>query len=224
MGRPVAPRSPRASATAGAADDEAAIDGRRARGARNRDAVVAAMLELLREGVDRPGAHEIAARSGVSVRSVFRHFDDLESLYETAVEQVVAASAELYEPPSPKANTEARVRALVGQRATLFEEITPTRIAAEQLRRRSPTIGAHLARAHDFLRDQIGSYLAEDLAGGSSAERRATLDALDVALSWPTWHQLRVEQGASVPRASAAVRRTVEAVLAAHAAGDRRRP
>lgn len=199
------------------------VDGRRARGARNRDAVVAAMLELLREGVDRPGAHEIAQRSGVSVRSVFRHFDDLESLYETAVEQVVASSAALYEPPAPKPTTEGRVRALVDQRARLFEEINPTRVAAEQLRRRSPTIAAHLARAHDFLRDQISSYLADDLAGGSPAERRRTVDALDVVLSWPSWHQLRVEQGASVARASAALRRTVEALLVAHAADARRR-
>lgn len=205
------------------AADDVVVDGRRARGARNRDAVVAAMLELLREGVDRPGAHEIAARSGVSVRSVFRHFDDLESLYEVAVEQVVASSAALYEPPAPKPTTEGRVRALVDQRARLFEEINPTRVAAEQLRRRSPTIAAHLARAHDFLRDQIGSYLAEDLAGGSAAERRRTVDALDVALSWPSWHQLRFEQGASVARSSATLRRTVEALLAAHAADARRR-
>ena len=39
------------------------VDGRRARGARNRDAVVTAILELLREGNPDPGAHEIAERA-----------------------------------------------------------------------------------------------------------------------------------------------------------------
>ena len=78
------------------------VDGRRARGARNRDAVVTAILELLREGNPEPGAHEIAERSGVSVRSVFRHFDDLESLYEAAVEQMVERSRDLYQPPPAK--------------------------------------------------------------------------------------------------------------------------
>lgn len=190
-------------------------DGRRARGARNRDAVVAAILELLREGNPNPGAHEIAERSGVSVRSVFRHFDDLESLHEVAIEQVLEQSAHLYAPPAPTGDLAARSRAIVEQRARLFEEITPTRVVAERLRVRSEPIAAQLARAHSFLRDQIAELFAEELRALPAAERRTTLDALDVALSWPSWHQLRTDQGLSVARASAALRRTLVRLLAA---------
>jgi hypothetical protein len=42
-------------------------DGRRQRSARSRDAVVDAILELLREGNLRPGADEIAARAGAKI-------------------------------------------------------------------------------------------------------------------------------------------------------------
>jgi len=189
------------------------VDGRRARGARNRDAVVTAILELLREGNPDPGAHEIAERSGVSVRSVFRHFDDLESLYEAAVEQMVERSRDLYQPPPAKGSTEARVRALVEQRAALYEDITPTRLAAERLRGRSAAIAQNLARAQVFLRDQAEAYLADDLAGVAAADRRAVLDGLDAALSWPSWHQLRADQGLSATRASAATRRLVLGLL-----------
>ena len=156
-----------------AVDDEAGgrgemseVDGRRARGARNRDAVVTAILELLREGNPDPGAHEIAERSGVSVRSVFRHFDDLESLYEAAVEQMVERSRDLYQPPEAKGSTEARVRALVDQRAALYEDITPTRLAAERLRGRSAAIAQNLGRAHAFAAQRVLLRRAGGRAGG----------------------------------------------------------
>ena len=71
------------------------LDGRRARAERNRDAVVEAILELLREGVDQPSANEIAERSGVSVRSVFRHFEDLETLYAAAIDAQLRESRKL---------------------------------------------------------------------------------------------------------------------------------
>ena len=85
-------------------------DGRRARAERNRDAVVEAILDLLCEGVENPTAEAIAERFGVSVRSVFRHFDDLESLHAAAVDRHSERIRDLFEPPpsgvrSPAAST-----------------------------------------------------------------------------------------------------------------------
>ena len=56
-------------------------DGRVRRGARNRDALVDALLGLLEDGIPKPTAREIAERAGVSLRTVFAHFDEVESLY-----------------------------------------------------------------------------------------------------------------------------------------------
>ena len=55
----------------------ARIDGRLARSARTRHAVVDALLDLLGEGDLRPTAARIAERAGVSLRIVFHHFEDL---------------------------------------------------------------------------------------------------------------------------------------------------
>ena len=55
-------------------------DGRRASRERNRIAVVDALLDLYAEGNLRPGAGEVARRAGLSRRSVFRYFDDLDDL------------------------------------------------------------------------------------------------------------------------------------------------
>ena len=60
------------------------VDGRTARSARTREAVVTAVLELVRAGNPRPTAKEIAARAGISLRSVYVHFDDLDDLFAAA--------------------------------------------------------------------------------------------------------------------------------------------
>ncbi len=56
-------------------------DGRILRGERTRVLIVSAILELLRAGTVRPTAEQVAARAKVGVRTVFRHFDAMESLY-----------------------------------------------------------------------------------------------------------------------------------------------
>jgi len=55
-------------------------DGRALRGARNRERIVEALLELVREGELLPTAEQVSQRAGVGTRTVFRHFDDMESL------------------------------------------------------------------------------------------------------------------------------------------------
>ena len=39
------------------------------------------MLELVRAGAISPNAEEVAERAGVGLRTVFRRFDDMDSLY-----------------------------------------------------------------------------------------------------------------------------------------------
>src|SRR3954464_13078049 len=93
-----------------------AMDGRRLRSDRSRAAVVDALLTLYEEGNPQPGAAEIARRAGVSERSVFRHFEDLDSLAETAIEREIERVGSLFRAPSAEGPTDARVRALVDQR------------------------------------------------------------------------------------------------------------
>ena len=61
------------------AADEA--DGRRRRSAQSREAIVSAMFDLIGEGDQRPSAQRVADRAGVGIRTVFRHFDEMDRLY-----------------------------------------------------------------------------------------------------------------------------------------------
>jgi len=193
--------------------DNVATDGRRARGERSKDAVVDAILDLIREGEDHPGAAEIAERAGVSMRSVFRHFDDLESLRAAAVERHTEQTMPLFELENPGGDVDDRIRALVDQRARLYDEVTPVRLVGERLKGRSPNIAARLDLGRRALRRQLADLFAPELGDLTPAARRDRLDALEAATSFATWHLLRTDQQLSSRRARAVLQLTTEALL-----------
>ncbi len=68
-------------------DDEG--DGRTLRRTRNRQRVIIALLEIVRGGELDPSVADIADRAGVSHRSVFRYFDDINDLVRTAIDHEI---------------------------------------------------------------------------------------------------------------------------------------
>lgn len=59
-------------------------DGRSDRGVRTHERIVVALFEMIHEGNLQPRGEEIAEKAGVAVRTIFRHFDDMEGLFDTA--------------------------------------------------------------------------------------------------------------------------------------------
>ena len=158
------------------------------------------MLDLLEETGAHPSAQEVADRAGVSLRTVFRHFDDVDSLLAVAVAHQIERVGRRFDPLGPVG-----VDAFVAHRAQLFEEISPIRRAALQ-RSEHPAIGEWLTESRRRLRAQVAGCF--DVDG-------ITLDALDAATSWSTWETLRREQGLSVARARAVMSHTVTSLLGA---------
>src|SRR6188474_3694415 len=98
-------------------------DGRSARSQRTRLAVVDALLDLLRAGNPRPTAKEIAERAGVSLRSVYVHFDDLEDLFLAAAKRhVELISGMLVEVPDT-GPLRSRAETMVRMRSRIWEEV-----------------------------------------------------------------------------------------------------
>lgn len=190
------------------------LDGRRQRRERNRAAVVDAILELLREGELRPGAQAIAERAGISPRSVFRHFEDLDSLLAIAVERQIEAVASLYGPPAPGGSSSARITRLVHRRRRLYEEISPVRRAATRLAPFHPVLRARLEESNRLLRGQVAQLFAPELEALTRRRREMLLDGLDSATSWSTWEGLRNDLGLTPARAASVTRTTVAALLA----------
>jgi TetR/AcrR family transcriptional regulator of autoinduction and epiphytic fitness len=190
------------------------IDGRAARAARTRDAIVDASIGLVEEGDVRPTAPRIAERAGVSVRSVFQHFDDLPSLHTAVVNRVFERLSMLVVSVDPALPLEPRIEAFARYRAALLEAVTPFRRAAAVHAPFAPRIAEAVAEGNGFLRDDVAATFAPELAAVPPAESRDLLDALSATASWGTWDSLRAEAGDPAEVAQAVLRRMLQALLA----------
>ncbi|HEX4539903.1 MAG TPA: TetR/AcrR family transcriptional regulator [Acidimicrobiales bacterium] len=189
------------------------VDGRAQRSARSRDAVVDAMLDLLDEGSLRPGAAEIAARAGVSVRTVFRHFEDLEQLFATAAAHQATRIGPLLSPGAPGGTRTDRIAALVGHRADLYERIGPVRRAAVRHEPFHQAVHEGLSQARRLLRRNLVATFGPELEHLDGIDRATIVASLETATSFAAWDNLRVEQRLSVPQARAALTTTLVALL-----------
>lgn len=172
----------------------AANDGRVQRSAVTRRRVVEAFLDLLVEGELQPTAQQVANRSGVSMRSIFRLFEDVDALHLAAIAAQLDRVAHLILAPRSDGRLPQRIRALVKRRAELFEAIAPVRRFAVRLAPTSPPIRADQERANDYLRAQVAELFDAELGDLPVARRSDVLDALDVMTSFEVWDRMRVGQ------------------------------
>jgi AcrR family transcriptional regulator len=187
-------------------------DGRTLRSLRTREAIVDATIALLEDGDLRPTAPRVAERAHVSVRSVFQHFDDLETLHASVAERLVDRVAVLVLPVSPDLPLGERLDRFVHQRVLLLEVVTPIRRAADVHGPFSAEISARLRDGQAFMRSELERTFEPELAAAGAA-RDDVLDGLDTALSWATWEGLRNGLGRDQETAERVVRRLAERAL-----------
>jgi TetR/AcrR family transcriptional regulator of autoinduction and epiphytic fitness len=181
----------------------AAIDGRLARSARTRRAIVDALRSLHHEGDLLPTAPRVAERAGVSVRTVWQHFDDIEMLFVEAGRRDFEIAMTFVTPIDPQLPLAARVTALVDQRSRMYEEMAPVWRAARLKAPFSPQIRINRDRMVRLGRQQLAHLFAAELAAAPSPP--ALLAALEVATGWAAWEYLRAEMDLDVEAARAAV-------------------
>lgn len=187
-----------------------AVDGRRRRAEHSRARIVAAMLDLVREGQAEPGAEAVAARAGVGRRTVFRLFKDMESLYLEMHAAMLARLEPLLAMPIEGESWRARLEAMIARRARIFEEMAPIKAAADARRMHSPFLIAQHARTNAMLREVLMFVLPKPLS-----QLKPQLEALDAALSFSMWRRLREDQGLAAPEATAILRALANAILSA---------
>lgn len=201
--------------TSGEPRPEVREDGRHARRDRNKYAVVDAYLALVREGNPRPSVAEVAERSGVSHRSVFRYFADKDELARTAIERQVAFAMPLVSlTVAPDAPLAERIEKFVERRLELFEAIGPVARLSRSLAASQPVIDAELTATRKFFRSQVRHLFRPELEACSPAERAQLLVALDVLTSFEVSDLLRRDHEFSVAETAASWRWTLTRLLA----------
>jgi len=184
-------------------------DGRRRRSLDSRARIVKALLELVHGGELSPGAEQVAERAGVGLRSVFRHFKDMDSLYREMAAIIETQLASIIDQPIQANDPTERLIEIVGRRSAAFEAISPYKQAADLQRRRSAFLNAGHRRMNAISRDILRRELP-----AATVRDPLMFEALDALLSWETWSRLRRDQGLSARRArevlEIAVRRLID--------------
>src|SRR6478752_7108957 len=167
-------------------------DGRSARTLRTRQIIRDAHIALINEGELKPSARQIAARAGVSVRALWDHFKDMESL--------MAATAER-------------------QLAAVLEALAPLARAADVQRPFSAALQQNLQENLNRIRYHVERLFDAELANLNPEPRTRMVLSICAAADWATWKLLRDHMGQSPDQARAVLETTLTALLAGHVNG-----
>ncbi len=188
-------------------------DGRTVRAERTRQALVDSLLALLDEGQRTPTAAAIAARAGVSERSVFQHFPDREALFEAVAREQYDRVVPTLRPIDSSLPLEERIEQFVQQRARLFEQISGVRRAALLIEHESSAVAGWLTTARQAKAAEAERVFRRELDAVPGDEREALRAALVALCSWAAWDSWRTHQRLSVARSRAALAAGIAALL-----------
>jgi AcrR family transcriptional regulator len=166
------------------------------------------MYDLVRDGDMAPSAARVAERAGVGARTVFRHFDDMDSLYRELTERLEAEIMPLALRPFTATDWRGRLLELVARRADLYERIFPFRVSGSLRRFQSEVLMDNHRRALLLERSALRAILPDELAADP-----VLFAALDMVLGFPGWQRLRQDQGLSAGEAETVVTSIVSRLI-----------
>ena len=175
------------------------VDGRTARRDRNRAGVLDAVIELFEDGNLSPGVHEIADRSGVSLRSVYRYFDDVDTLVATAIDRRLERSRPGFRIERVgEGPLRQRVERFCRARVGLFEDLRVVYGAASVRARLDQEVADVLSRLRRTLSGQMEAMFAPELERLTGDDLRITTLTLDLLSQFESLELLRDARQMSV--------------------------
>jgi TetR/AcrR family transcriptional regulator of autoinduction and epiphytic fitness len=188
-------------------------DGRAARALRTRNAVVDALLELIEEGDLRPTSKAIAERAGIAERTLFQHFEDLETLFSAAASRVGERVVRHLGKIPDDGVFEDRFAAYFDELVFFHEAMSPLQRASRLHEPYSPVLRRAQAWWHDLLRRGIERVFGNELSEWSGDERSVVIDSLTVVVSWGSWDLMRTRSELSTENARRVMERSARSVL-----------
>ena len=168
-------------------------DGRLLRTERSRQLIIDAVQALVNEGILVPTAQTVAERAGVGIRTVFRHFADMETLFATVDLQLREGYEGLFVGGDRAGTLSERIHHAIERRATAYEKHSCLMLSTRAQMWRSPVLRKNFARNQRGLQRDLADWLPE--ISDLPAVRK---EAVDAATSFETWNRLRSHQGLSV--------------------------
>ncbi|MEG9861347.1 MAG: TetR/AcrR family transcriptional regulator [Parvularculales bacterium] len=176
------------------------IDGRHKRSERSRAAIITATLNLVDNGNLSPTARQIAEEAGVGLRSFFRHFEDMDALFDTIDRHLRKYYEQLFNRPFSNGCLEERIADIVTGRSEAYERLKKMMMSTQAQLWRSGTLQKNYARNQERLRKHLEKWLPE-LQSLPKGKR----EAAHAAASFDMWHRLRHHQKLNISEAREAI-------------------
>ena len=162
------------------------IDGRFARSQKTKDAIVKALLKLLRN-TPFPTAEQVAKESKIGLRTVYRQFNDMESIYLSLHEECMHSLDQMFDSDVDLDKSfKERVNFAISERLTIYEEYETLFIATISNSARLPTLVNQVAESYQIMRERFIEIVPE-------IKNLSTIksDLLFTRITFPPWFSLR---------------------------------
>ena len=161
-------------------------DGRFARSKKTKDAIVRALLKLLRN-TPFPTAEQVAKESKIGLRTVYRQFKDMESIYLSLHEECMHSLGQIFNSDVDLDRPfNERVSFAIRERFTIYDEYETLFIATISNSARLPTLVNQVAESYKVMRERFIKIVPE-------IENLSTIksDLLFTRILFPSWFSLR---------------------------------
>lgn len=172
------------------------------------------MRALHSEGDLRPTAPRVAERAGVSLRTVWQQFADMETLLVEATrrdDEILRSLLESIEPDQPLVT---RIALFTGQRSRVLERMTPSWRAARIHEPFSEELRRTKARTLAAAKAELETVFAQELTPLAADQRQQLADRLHAVSIWSFWESLRADLGLGPNQARELLRTTFTSLLA----------
>ena len=161
-------------------------DGRFARSQKTKDAIVKALLKLLKN-TPFPTAEQVAKESKIGLRTVYRQFKDMESIYLSLHEECMHSLNQMFNSDVDlNRSFEERVSFAINERFAIYDEYETLFIATISNSARLPTLVNQVAESYQIMRQRFIKIVPE-------IKNLSTIksDLLFTRILFPSWFSLR---------------------------------
>ncbi len=166
------------------------VDGRLQRSQRSHQLISEAMLSLIQEGILIPTAQQVADRAQLGIRTVFRRFKDMESLFETIHSKEVWRQRRYFLDFDENLKIDKRISLLVKMHANTYQDMSSMIKATKAMMWRYKLLEKNYKQSQVDLRKHLRHYLPESLKLDEKAQQ-----LIELSLSFESWDRLIELQG-----------------------------
>lgn len=183
-------------------------DGRRQRSQRSREKILRAMWDLMLEGDMDPSAAAIAERAEVGLRSVFRHFEDLDTLYREFLLLCYDDVTPTFMKPFKSIHWKDQLFEMLDRNVAEWDRVRVPHTAGEVRRFKSAVLMDDYNRSRMLELSMVKGIVPKDIKNYDTI-----LLAIDSALSFATMRRLREDRKLSLAKTKDTMRFMLQSII-----------